>query len=189
MAPKRIWLLTGEPGSGKSTTLSRILLSVKTEGFTVGGILTREIRKRGEREGFLLVNLATEESRMLANISGILGPRIGKYKVDLNSLAGAGVAALEHARMSSDLIACDELGPMELLSPEFRREVSLAVLESTKPCICVVHKTYSDPLIEELKSSPYATEVEITFENRDSVTQDVQKDIIQFLTRLTREKK
>jgi nucleoside-triphosphatase len=186
-AKKRIWILTGEPGSGKSTALSRILLAVKSKGFTVGGIITREIRNKGERLGFNIVNLATDETGILASATGITGPRIGKYRISLNSLAGIAVNALEFAREHSDLVVCDEVGPMELLSPEFRRAVHSSILESSKPAICVVHKRYADPLIEELRSSPEAVEEELTFENRDLVQVELQKDIIRFLSTLGKE--
>ncbi|MDA4130504.1 MAG: NTPase [Thaumarchaeota archaeon] len=181
MNEKRIWLITGEPASGKSTALSRILLEVRSAGFTVGGVLTREIRARGEREGFALIDVASEESEMLANMKGIVGPRIGKYRVNLNSLSGLGAKALQHAKNASDLVACDEVGPMELLSPEFRRAVRSSVLESNKPAISVVHKRYEDPLIVELKQSSETTEYEITFENRDLVPTEIAKDIISLL--------
>ncbi len=177
----RIWLLTGEPGEGKSTTLSRILLAVRSRGFTVGGILTREIKSRGERTGFIMIDLATEESTVLATVEGT-GPRIGKYRVDLKSLSGLAVKALEHGKATSDLVACDEVGPMELLSPDFRRAVRSAILETEKPAICVVHKRYSDPLIEELRSSEVAEEIEVTIENRETVCAEIQKDIIRFLS-------
>src|ERR1700730_11351465 len=175
---KRIWLITGEPAAGKATALSKIILDVKTEGLTVGGILTREIRKRGEREGFRLIDIASEESEILANVSGIVGPRIGKYRVDLKTLSGLAVKALEHAKTTSDLVACDEVGPMELLSPEFRRDVRLMVLDTKKPAVCVVHKRYEDPLIKELKESGETSEFEITFENRDSLPTEISEDII-----------
>lgn len=188
-AKKRIWLLTGEPGSGKSTALSRILFGVKSKGFTVGGILTREIRSRGEREGFRIVNVSTEESEILANAKGIIGPRIGKYRVSLNALSGFAVSALEHAKNYSDLVVCDEVGPMELLSPEFRKTVHSVILETAKPAVCVVHKSYSDPLIEELRSSPDATQEEITFENRELIPIEMQKDIIRYLSSVEKGKK
>lgn len=173
--------MTGEPGSGKSTALSRILLGVRTKGYTIGGVLTREIRSKGEREGFTIVNLATEESEVLAKSTGITGPRIGKYRIDLKSLAGLAVNALVYAKDHSDLIVCDEVGPMELLSPEFRKAVRFTILESSKPVICVVHKRYEDPLIEEIRSSPEAVEEELDFENRDLIQVELQKDIIRTL--------
>ncbi len=178
---RRIWLLTGEPGSGKSAALSRIILGVRSEGFTVGGMLTREIRSRGEREGFRIENVATGESDILASAKTPVGPKIGKYRVSLNSLSGFAVKALEYAIIHSDFVVCDEVGPMELLSPEFRRAVQSAIA-GTKPLLCVVHKSYSDPLIEKLRSSPDAVEEEITFENRELVPVEMQKDIIRFLS-------
>ncbi|MGI0091261.1 MAG: NTPase [Nitrososphaerales archaeon] len=185
---RRIWLLTGEPGSGKSTALSKIVLAVKSSGYTVGGLLTREIRNRGEREGFRIVDVRTEESEILADVKGILGPRIGKYRVNLNSLSSFAAAALENAKDHSDLLVCDEVGPMELLSPEFRKAVRAFVLQTEKPSVCVVHKRYTDPLIEELRASGEAIEQEITFENRETVPNEAQKQIIQFLSSTQREK-
>ena len=173
--------MTGEPGSGKSTALSRIILGVRTKGFTVGGILTREIRVRGERDGFTLVNVATEETETLARSTGITGPRIGKYRINLNSLAALAVNALVHAKEHSDLIVCDEVGPMELLSPEFRKAVHSSILESRKPSVCVMHKRYTDPLIEELRSSPEATVEELNLENRDLIQGGLEREIVHAL--------
>jgi len=179
---KRIWLLTGEPATGKSTALSKILFEVKSAGFTVGGVLTREVRSHGEREGFRLVDIASEESEILAQTKGIVGPRIGKYRVNLNSLSNLAAKALEYARISSDLVACDEVGPMELLSPEFRNAVRLSVIETKKPSICVVHKRFEDPLIEELRALDESVEAEVTYENRESLPLELAKDIIRLLS-------
>jgi nucleoside-triphosphatase len=178
----RIWLLTGEPAVGKSTALSRILLEIRTAGFAPGGAITREIRSHGEREGFRLTDISSDESEILADVKGITGPKVGKYRVSLKSLATLGVLALQHASERSDLVAVDEVGPMELLSPEFRRAIHSSVLESTKPALCAVHKRFQDPLIEELRASKETVEQEITFENRDELPREVSKDIIHYLT-------
>ncbi len=178
----RIWLLTGDPAVGKSTALSKILLEVRRAGFAPGGVLTREIRSHGEREGFQLTDIASDESETLADVKGITGPRIGKYRVNLKTLSTLGVVALKHAAGRSDLIAVDEVGPMELLSPEFRRAIHTAVIEtSKKPAVCVVHKRFQDPLIDELRASHGAVMEEVTFENRDELPVALGKDIIQYL--------
>ena len=128
------------------------------------------------------MDISTDESQPLAQVSGIVGPRIGKYRVNLKVLSSFAVAAFAHASGHSDLIAVDEVGPMELLSPEFRSAVRSSVLESDKPSVCVVHKRFQDPLIDELRGCKNAAEFEITFENRDALPQEIAKDIIQFLT-------
>ena len=67
----------------------------------------------------------------------------------------------------AELIVIDEVGPMELVSPEFKRGVR-ACLESGKPILAVVHERMEDDLLNELKAG--ATEsVELSMENRDEI--------------------
>ncbi len=177
----RIWLITGDPGSGKTTVISKVILKAKTHGFTVGGVLTREVRNHGERTGFLLLDIASEESSSLASTERMPGPRVGKYRVNLKTLATLAQKALEHAKVSSDIVVCDEVGPMELFSPEFRRGVGEAVLRSGKPCLCVVHKRLADPLIEELKNNQESKLYEVTFENRDNLPDEIWMEMLEYL--------
>jgi nucleoside-triphosphatase len=177
----RLFLITGDPGSGKTTAVSRIILDLKTRGYTVGGVITREIRSHGERQGFLIVDLSTEESAPLAMSGSKLGPKVGKYHVDLNSLFKLGARALRHAKEHSDIVVCDEVGPMELFSPEFRKAVSESVMNSRKPCLCVVHKRLSDTLIDQLKTSPEAKIFDVTFENREEIPKLVFEEMLDFL--------
>src|SRR5579872_6123816 len=148
----RIWLISGEPAAGKTTVLSKVIFKARTQGYTVGGVLTREIRSHGERTGFRLVDCSSEESAILASSETRVGPRIGKYRIDLKALSELAVKALRHAKEKSDIIACDEVGPMELFSPEFRGAVEDSILSSNKLTLCVVHKRLQDPLIEKLRS-------------------------------------
>lgn len=180
MQKKRIWLVTGDPGSGKTTLISKIIFAARSEGFTVGGIMTKEVREKGERTGFEIIDVASTQKGRLASTNQPYGPRVGKYKVNLKDLAEIGSRALENALASSDLIVCDELGPMELFSPEFRRAVQ-KVISSSKPVLGSIHKRLVDPLIEGIKMNPNVEVIELTEENRGSVEKELEDMVLHLL--------
>lgn len=177
----RAWLLTGPPGIGKSTVVSRVIYQVRSKGFGVGGCLTKETRKGRERVGFTIVDLLSGVSGALASTEGSLGPRVGRYRVNVRGLAEIGGGALRAAAAQADLIVIDEIGPMELTSAEFRRGVE-ACLESGKPVLAVVHEMMKDPLIEEVRSLPGKEIVEVTLHNRESLVDELSGGIVSALS-------
>ncbi|MEN3051925.1 MAG: NTPase, partial [Candidatus Methanosuratincola petrocarbonis] len=149
---KRIFLLTGFPGIGKTTAVLRVADLLGREGFAVGGMLTQEVRGAGgERVGFEILDLSTGIRGWLARARQGPGPRIGRYAVDIGALERIGAASILGAVASSDVIAIDEIGPMELLSEGFRAAVLRAV-GCGKPVIATVHFRSSDPLVGSVKA-------------------------------------
>lgn len=112
-----IIVLTGAPGVGKTTAVIRVARELKERGVKVGGIVSREIRTNNTRIGFEFIDLTTNDRSVLASITGN-GPKVGKYFVNV---AGCRFVAerLKNAVRNSDIIICDEIGPMELKSREF----------------------------------------------------------------------
>ncbi|MBI2126432.1 MAG: NTPase [Thaumarchaeota archaeon] len=180
MQRKRIWLVTGDPGVGKTALISKVIYAVKSNGFTVGGILTKERKEKGERIGFEILDLASMRSGTLASINQREGPRIGKYRVNLKDLAEIGAKAIEYALFNSDLVVCDEIGPMEMFSPELRRAIS-QLMHSSKVVLGSVHKRLVDPLIEEIKADPNVQVIEITPENMENEQEEITHVILSLL--------
>ena len=87
--------------------------------------------------------------------------------MNLTDLAGVGAAGIEGAAARSELIVIEEVGPMELVSPEFRRAVAKSI-ETGKPLLEVVHERLEDDLLGELRSKA-ASLTTVTVENRDAV--------------------
>ena len=77
-----ILVITGAPGIGKTTAVIHVARTLKDKGINVGGIVSREIRFNNIRIGFEFIDLITNDTHVLASITGN-GPKIGKYFVSL----------------------------------------------------------------------------------------------------------
>jgi len=162
-----IIILTGAPGIGKSTTVLRTARALKDRGLNVGGIVSREQRSNNIRIGFEFIDLMTNDKSVLASIAGN-GPKIGKYFVNL---AGCRFAAerLSIAVKNSNVIICDEIGPMELKSREFRDSVK-KLLDVDKKVIVILYQKIQHPLTEQFKKKSSLI-IDLNLENRENVNQ------------------
>jgi nucleoside-triphosphatase len=157
--------ITGSPGVGKSTVCRRVLEQLTC---TYGGMVSADIRVKGERVGFEIRDIATGKHGILAHKQGS-GPRVGSYHVNLEDLNNIGVAAIKNA-MSSELIVIDEIAPMELKSPEFIRAVEEAI-GSDKNMLVVLHQKSAHPLAERIRRGFEVYTV--TYENREGLVPEI----------------
>ncbi len=159
-------LITGKPGSGKSTLVAELVDRLKGKK-KVGGMVTTELREGGGRIGFRIKDIAEGREGVLASVYLKSGPRLGKYVVNLEDLEGIGVAAVEEATESCDLVVIDEVGPMELKSARFRRAVE-AAFESDKDVIATLHYGSRDRLVREFGLAGVEIVV-VEWDNRDKL--------------------
>ncbi|MGB9854364.1 MAG: NTPase [Candidatus Bathyarchaeales archaeon] len=173
---KRIFLLTGSPGIGKTTILLKIVEALKAKGYRVGGMVSREVREGGTRIGFEILNLETKERGWLAHVNQKTGPQVGKYRVNLEDLNNTGVGAIISTVKDCEFVIIDEIGPMELFSEKFKQAVKEAV-ESGKLVIGALHWRAKDKLIEMVKAREDAEIFTVTYENRDGLYQHILEKI------------
>lgn len=151
-------LVTGLPGCGKSTLILRVLRRVYV---AAGGFTTAEIRDPGGgRTGFRITGLSGVDG-VLAHVSFTSGPRVGRYRVNVDDLDRIGVAEIEHAvdDPSAAIIVIDEIARMELLSERFRHAVTRA-LESPKPLLGTI-QARRDPFLDRVRARPDTTIIHI----------------------------
>ncbi len=163
------FLITGKPGCGKSTIASRV---ASVLGRRAGGMLTRELRERGRRVGFEVLDIATGRRALLAHVSLSSTYRIGRYGVDLSALEEVGVEAVQKALEERRFIIIDEIGPMELLSRAFIHAVE-KVFSAPVDVLATVHLRSSHPLVKELKSRRDVVLHVINERNREQVLQEL----------------
>ncbi|MFC1928724.1 NTPase [Chloroflexota bacterium] len=160
---KRVYLLTGRPGTGKTSLIKQVATQVKGKA---GGFYTEEIRSRGVREGFRLVTLDGEDA-ILAHINIHSPYQVSKYGVDIDTLDRIGVTALHKAAQQCDLVVIDEIGKMELFSANFREIVS-QIIGGGKRVLGTIMLN-PNQWADAIKRQPQVNLITLTRENYQSV--------------------
>ena len=160
-------LLTGAPGTGKTTALRRVAERLANE--RKGGLYTEEMRTRGERRGFRLVDYAGGEA-VIAHVEFKDGPRVGKYRVDVAAIDRAANEALAGAP-GVDLYLVDEIGKMECLSAVFVDRMR-SILDGAKPLIATVAQRGAG-FIAEVKARDDCELWKLTRANRDAMPDEI----------------
>jgi nucleoside-triphosphatase THEP1 len=91
--------------------------------------------------------------------------------VDTDALDRVGVAALRQALEESDLVVIDEIGKMELLSPQFKEAVMQAIDSGKKVLGTIMLNPH--PFADEIKRHPEVEVLLLTRGNRPQVTNKV----------------
>ncbi len=128
--------ITGPPRSGKSTLVGEILeeMDLKAQG-----LRTPDIREGGKRKGFKLVDIDSGEEGILAHVDVEKGPKVSRYRVDLEDLERLTERSLADVSKDCDIMVIDEIGTMELYSDYFVEKME-QLLDSEKPVLAVLHR-------------------------------------------------
>jgi nucleoside-triphosphatase THEP1 len=142
----RLFILTGETGSGKTTRAKEVVERLRAQGLRVGGILAPGLLEEGRRTGFDLVNLATGESAQLARESaGGAAPHAqwSRFSFSEQGLA-LGLKALGPDSVGADAVLVDEVGPFELAGGGWAPALDQLALDGTRPVVMVVRSSIVD---------------------------------------------
>jgi 23S rRNA (uridine2552-2'-O)-methyltransferase len=172
-----IILLTGQPGTGKTTIVRKTLEQFANRGVRIAGIISDEVRENGLRIGFKITNVSTGEHGWLAkkNDQTTKRLRIGAYTVEEEDLEKIGAEALVSATSSKpDLIVIDEIGPMEMTNRHFRENLA-NILSGTTPVLATVRQGSRYPEVEKVRQK--ALWFDITKDNRELV----QEKLIRYM--------
>lgn len=180
---KRLLLITGSPGVGKTTLLLKVAEALKAKGINVGGMISRDVRTSGSRVGFEVTDLSSGNKGWLASVHQERGPQVGKYRVDIDDLNDVGVKAILDACEKLDAVVVDEIGPMELFSEKFREAVKKAV-ESKMLVVSAIHWKMGGELIDSIKKREDAEIHILTSENRDHVLEEIIREALDFLSKV-----
>jgi nucleoside-triphosphatase len=161
-------LITGIPGSGKTTLV--VKLAEKLRAFKVAGFYTKEIRTRGVRKGFEVVDLRGVRT-ILSHVDMPGRQRVGRYGVDVAGFERY-LGTVPFLSPATDLIIVDEIGTMECLSETFARLV--ADLLDAPVMVVATIALHGGGIIERIKKRADVLIFHVTEKNRDSLVGEIE---------------
>lgn len=159
-------LITGLPGVGKTTLITQILKELKVSAI---GFVTKELRKEGSRYGFTIETLSGASKLLASKKEKHCKYRVGKYCVYVENIDFV-IKILEEEieKKSHSMIVIDEIGKMELFSPNFKKFL-LNSLEEQKVLGTIIMRDNS--FSKEIKTRSDVKLYNIDRTNRDRVKQ------------------
>ena len=154
-------LITGLPGSGKTTIIKRLCVIFKE--FNPLGFITSEIYEGENRVGFEVANLFGD-SRIFAHTKLKSKVNVGKYKVDLRAFDDFLDKTFSKEKKTG-LYMIDEIGRMECTSRKFSKLI-IELLGSNKPVVAAIAEKGTG-LINDIKKRDDVALFEITEQNRE----------------------
>jgi len=170
-------LLTGPPGSGKTTAVMNLIAGLDPKN--LAGFYTEEIRRRGVRKGFRWITL-DGASGILAHIDVGRRFKVGKYGVDIAGFEKNVLPVIDPRKSAVQLFVIDEIGRMECLSDKFVTAVR-RLFKSDKSVLATVAQK-GGGLISEVKNYAGPELFNLTRHNRDKTIAEIIR-ILSFLTR------
>ena len=160
-----VTLVVAVKGEGKTSFLRTYVVNAASRGRSAGGVAAPAVFKGSERIGYDLLDLRTGHRQPLARVadSRRAAPTVGIYCLDENAIARGTAAIISAVRDNLDLIAIDEVGPLEFRGGGWASAVELALREcrSSQELIIAVRPALSGQLPERFPSSHWQNATQI----------------------------
>ncbi len=158
-------VVTAEPGAGKTSFVLAYLEDQARRGRRIGGVLAPAAFERSRRVGYDLVDVATQQRWVSCRTKPVGADwiRQGRYSFDPEGLHRAAGTIVSAVRSGDDLVAVDEVGPLEVRGDGLARAVRAALrdLQAPQELILVVRGSLLEEVVRAFPSSLWETHKQI----------------------------
>ncbi|KAH9640057.1 hypothetical protein HF086_015988 [Spodoptera exigua] len=157
----KYFILTGEPGVGKTTLTKKLVKEIVGKGVKTSGFYTEEVRYDRIREGFDVVALDGARGRLARDQNLLKNPvkhKVGKYGVLVEEFEIIALPSLVKPNDSqAHLLVIDEIGKMEFFSEKFKNTIhNIFSPSSDYTVLATIPVRKSDQLIESIRNHKQA---------------------------------
>ena len=179
--------ITGLPRSGKSAVMEKVLdmltderqremtmRGIVREHPLLGGVRTEPLLENGERLGYKVINIVTEEEGVIAHKSIDSRLRVLGYGLNMEELERVAIPAIQYAVDPCEVLVIDEIGKFSVESEAFVSAVRSA-LEVDMPTLLTLHKKSRHPLLQDIRRRDDGRILEVTPVNRALLPYKIHK--------------
>ena len=179
--------ITGLPRSGKSAVMEKVLdmltderqreltmRGIVREHPLLGGVRTEPLLENGERLGYKVINIVTEEEGVIAHKSIDSRLRVLGYGLNMEELERVAIPAIQYAVDHCEVLVIDEIGKFSVESEAFVSAVRSA-LEVDMPTLLTLHKKSRHPLLQDIRRRDDGRILEVTPVNRSLLPYKIHK--------------
>lgn len=177
-----IWLssskclfLTGVPGIGKSTLLSKVVDIIPQTSLKVIGLKTKDIRNnQDQRVAFETYSLDMKLQGELARKN-----KHGDYILNSETMERVILPTLERGVEEADLLILDEVGPIQLQDPRFQALIDRALEKRSLSILGIVAKQ-GHPYLSQLARYYRTRLIDVDSNNRDHLATQIASEFQRF---------
>lgn len=148
-------------GEGKTTFLRGQVAQAAEGGRSVGGVASPVVFENDQRIGYDLLDLGNGERRSLARVSSSqqTEPEVGMFRFDEGAVAEGNAAIIAAVRDGVEVVAIDEVGPLEFRGRGWAAALETALREcrSGQELILTVRPALVEELSDRFASPLWAT--------------------------------
>ena len=153
---KKIFIISGSIGQGKTTQIQKIVESLKSQNITVGGIFSPRIMENETTIGYDIVDIMTDNRvKFLRKTTNENQTKIGNYSI-LPDGFQIGINALTTSKnRNNKIVIIDEVGKLELENKGWAKNITNLINTSNNNLILSVRDSLTQLVIQKWNLKDY----------------------------------